>query len=203
VCKPLSPWNRSGWFVRAEIEILKGGFTLKPQNSKKRFALNYLPGGVPKFLDARGNSPHSGSQRDFFQPIELLRCKPVQTREGNSIDWDSVRMDYETKSISDRALAKNVGVSDTALRKRARKGRWVKLMDCAPATEPACKPERNPRPTSLPRPMRLAETGNPSQAARRGAKTRSGAPCKSAPVMSNARWRRRQWCTEGNQKRQL
>jgi hypothetical protein len=127
----------------------------------------------------------------------------VQTREGNSIDWDSVRRDYEQKPISDRALAREAGVSDTALRKRAKKGGWVKLMDCAPAIEPACKPERNPRPTSLPRPMRPAETGNPSQAARCGAKTRSGAPCKSAPVMSNAQWRRRQWCTEGNQKRQL
>lgn len=68
----------------------------------------------------------------------------MQTREGNSIDWDAVRRDYETKPISDRALAKNVGVSDTALRKRAKKGGWVKLIDASPNIEPECKPVRNP-----------------------------------------------------------
>jgi hypothetical protein len=35
-------------------------------------------------------------------------------------------------------------VSDTALRKRAKKGGWVKLVNCSPSVEPPCKPERKP-----------------------------------------------------------
>jgi hypothetical protein len=38
-------------------------------------------------------------------------------------------------------------------------------------------------------PMRLTETGAVSQASRCGARTRSGAPCKSAPVTSRRRCR--------------
>jgi hypothetical protein len=38
-------------------------------------------------------------------------------------------------------------------------------------------------------PMRLTETGAVSQASRCGARTRSGAPCKSAPVTGRRRCR--------------
>jgi hypothetical protein len=75
----------------------------------------------------------------------------VQTKDNNPIDWELVRKDYETKGMSDRALAKEVGVSDTALRKRAKKHGWAKLADCTPEFEPKRKPDPNPHQPRLQR----------------------------------------------------
>jgi hypothetical protein len=48
---------------------------------------------------------------------------------------------------------------------------------------------RNPRPKLMDNPMHRPETETVSQFARCGAKTRSGAPCKSAPVTGRRRCR--------------
>ena len=139
-----------GSFVCTETENRRPlSFLASKTVIKYLISITYL--GVPRSFFGLGSFYRIRAHRETFSSLlNLVRCKPVQTREGNSIDWDSVRMDYETKSISDRALAKNIGVSDTALRKRAKKGGWVKLMDCAPAIEPACKPERNSPPYLAP-----------------------------------------------------
>jgi hypothetical protein len=50
-------------------------------------------------------------------------------------------------------------------------------------------PKAGRRPKLTDNPMRPAEMGQVSQAARCGAKTRSGAPCKSAPVTGRRRCR--------------
>lgn len=65
------------------------------------------------------------------------------TVELNSSSNDPVREEYETKNISDRGLAKKVGISDTALRKRAKKGGWVKFQDDVEIDEPYCNPDRS------------------------------------------------------------
>ncbi len=73
--------------------------------------------------------------------MELVRCNPLEKREGNSIDWVAVRRDYETKPMSDRGLAKHYGTTDTTLRKHAKKGKWVKLGDCTPPYPTQCNPQ--------------------------------------------------------------
>jgi DNA-binding PadR family transcriptional regulator len=86
----------------------------------------------------------------------------VQTVEGNSPPVDLVREEYETKAISDRALAKKVGISDTALRKRARKGGWVKFCDIKPNLQPHPKPEsttRRPNLNGMTKAVTAATTG--------------------------------------------
>jgi hypothetical protein len=68
----------------------------------------------------------------------------VRTREGNSTDWVSIGEVYCTELVSIRALAKNFGVSDTAVRKEAKKRGWTRPDANQPPREPECKPEREP-----------------------------------------------------------
>jgi hypothetical protein len=68
----------------------------------------------------------------------------VQTREGNSPDWVQIGEAYCTKPVSIRALARHHGVSDTAVRKAAKKHGWVKAAANLTPCEPICEPEPKP-----------------------------------------------------------
>lgn len=48
----------------------------------------------------------------------------MRTEQNNSTDWKKVRLDYEAGILSIRKLAERYGVSDTAIRKRAKKEVW-------------------------------------------------------------------------------
>lgn len=50
---------------------------------------------------------------------------PRKGRRPN-VDWDAVRAEYESTSTSLRELASPHGITETAIRKRARKGGWVR-----------------------------------------------------------------------------
>lgn len=73
-----------------------------------------------------------------------VRCEPVRTREGNSTDWIQVGEAYSSETLSIRALAKKFGVSDTAVRKEAKKRGWTRQganqAACEPECEPTCEP---------------------------------------------------------------
>lgn len=67
----------------------------------------------------------------------------MRTREGNSPDWVQVGEAYSTETLSIRALAKKFGVSDTAVRKEAKKRGWVRPEPERLAREPECEPAAN------------------------------------------------------------
>jgi hypothetical protein len=71
----------------------------------------------------------------------------VRTREGNSTDWIQIGDAYCNKPQSIRALAKEFGLSDTAIRKEAKKRGWTRPDANQPPREPECKPEREPNET--------------------------------------------------------
>jgi hypothetical protein len=48
--------------------------------------------------------------------------------ENNSPDWDVAKRRYETEDLSVRGLAKQLGISHTALLKRAKAGGWSKFV---------------------------------------------------------------------------
>lgn len=68
----------------------------------------------------------------------------MRTREGNSTDWVQIGEAYSTETLSIRALAKKFGVSDTAVRKEAKKRGWARpdanQQPCELPREPACEP---------------------------------------------------------------
>jgi hypothetical protein len=68
----------------------------------------------------------------------------VRTREGYSTDWNQIGEVYSTGALSIRALAKKFGVSDTAVRKEAKKRKWLRPDANQPPCEPACELEREP-----------------------------------------------------------
>lgn len=74
----------------------------------------------------------------------LTRCEPVRTREGNSTDWIQIGEAYCSKPLSIRALAKQFGISDTAVRKEAKKRGWAKFTANQPDCELPREPEREP-----------------------------------------------------------
>lgn len=66
----------------------------------------------------------------------------MRTREGNSPDWIQIGEAYCNETLSIRALGKKFGVSDTAIRKEAKKQKWQRPDVAAPAREPECEPSR-------------------------------------------------------------
>ena len=68
----------------------------------------------------------------------------MRTREGNSTDWIQIGDVYSTEPLSIRALAKRYGVSDTAIRKEAKKRGWTRPDANHTACEPECEPVREP-----------------------------------------------------------
>ena len=71
----------------------------------------------------------------------------MRTREGNSTDWIQIGEAYCGETVSIRALAKRFGLSDTAIRKEAKKREWARPDANQPPREPECKPEREPPPS--------------------------------------------------------
>ena len=68
----------------------------------------------------------------------------MRTREGNSTDWIQIGEAYCSKPLSIRALAKQFGLSDTAIRKEAKKRLWVKFAPTVDTYEPAANQGREP-----------------------------------------------------------
>ena len=66
----------------------------------------------------------------------------VRTREGNSTDWIQIGDVYSTEPLSIRALAKRYGVSDTAIRKEAKKRGWTRPDANQAPRELRCEPQR-------------------------------------------------------------
>jgi transposase-like protein len=64
----------------------------------------------------------------------------VRTREENSTDWVLIGDAYCNETVSIRALAKRHGLSDTAIRKEAKKRGWAR----SAANQPQREPERKP-----------------------------------------------------------
>lgn len=71
----------------------------------------------------------------------------MRTREENSTDWVRIGEVYCKELVSIRALAKNFGVSDTAVRKEAKKRGWTRPDANSAPREPDCEPVREPRET--------------------------------------------------------
>lgn len=74
----------------------------------------------------------------------------MRTREGNSTDWVRIGEVYCKELVSIRALAKNFGVSDTAVRKEAKKRGWTRPDANQSPREPECKPSREPEQNGSP-----------------------------------------------------
>ena len=74
----------------------------------------------------------------------MVRCELVRTREGNSPDWVQIGEAFSKETVSIRALAKHHGVSDTAIRKEAKKRGWTRPDANHLPREPECKPAREP-----------------------------------------------------------
>jgi hypothetical protein len=68
----------------------------------------------------------------------------VRTGENNSTDWVQIGQAYSTEALSVRALAKRFGISDTAIRKEAKKRQWTKFAVPTPDCEPQREPDREP-----------------------------------------------------------
>jgi transposase-like protein len=71
----------------------------------------------------------------------------VRTGEEYSTDWIQIGDAYCNETVSIRALAKRHGLSDTAIRKEAKKRGWMRPDANQPPREPECKPEREPTET--------------------------------------------------------
>lgn len=70
----------------------------------------------------------------------------MRTREGFSPDWIQIGEAYCNETLSIRALAKLHGLSDTAIRKEAKKRGWARPDANHAPCEPECKPDREPAP---------------------------------------------------------
>lgn len=81
----------------------------------------------------------------------------MQTRANNSRDWDSIRAAYEAGTQSIRGVARAAGVSDTALRKRARKDGWAQPAHLKFAAQWSGGRRADPTPPPGDRPSRLSE----------------------------------------------
>lgn len=55
-----------------------------------------------------------------------MQTTEPQTGPARKPDWPMIRVAYESGAISDRALAREHGLSDTAIRKRAKAEKWQK-----------------------------------------------------------------------------
>jgi hypothetical protein len=64
----------------------------------------------------------------------------VSTIEKHSPNWEEGRRKFEQEPCSFRSLGSILGVSQTAVAKRARKEGWIRYQ----ADDPSCKPTRKP-----------------------------------------------------------
>ena len=70
----------------------------------------------------------------------------MRTREENSTDWIQIGEAYRTTDRKIREIARAHGISDTAIRKEAKKRKWSRPdaedLRCEPPREPECEPEQ-------------------------------------------------------------
>jgi predicted transcriptional regulator len=70
----------------------------------------------------------------------------VRTREENSTDWIQIGDAFRNTRKPIREIARDNGISDTAIRKEAKKRKWsrpdVEDLRCEPSREPDCEPEQ-------------------------------------------------------------
>lgn len=64
--------------------------------------------------------------------------------ENPSPDWEKIRAAYCDFNISGRKLAKEFGLTEGAIRKRAKKENWQRLGDVAVRIAPECVPDQAP-----------------------------------------------------------
>jgi transposase len=92
----------------------------------------------------------------------------VRTVEGNSPDWIQIGEVYRSETLSIRALAKRFGLSDTAIRKAAKKNGWTREAANQQPCEPAREPERElPQTRFAPR-RRVTESASVKDLTARG-----------------------------------
>lgn len=99
----------------------------------------------------RARQPHGVSRRDFFhvgssQP--RTECEPM-TKRDKPIDWPGIEADFRAGTMSVREIGRWYGVTDAAIRKKAKQQGWVReqqpghierepvVRATAPAKEPA------------------------------------------------------------------
>jgi len=68
----------------------------------------------------------------------------VRTLENSFYDWKRIRSDYCESNKSNRKIARDFGLSESAIRKRAKAEGWVKLGDVPVRVKPECAPEEEP-----------------------------------------------------------
>ena len=68
----------------------------------------------------------------------------MRTREENSPDWIQIGEAFRETLLSIRDISRQHGVSDTAVRKRAKKEGWTRPDGAQTAREPRREPEREP-----------------------------------------------------------
>lgn len=73
------------------------------------------------------------------------------TSSSQPIDWEAIRRDYMTGSMSVRELARWYGISDTAIRKRAKAESWERPIPSASSRREPANPE--PRTTVVLTPL--------------------------------------------------
>lgn len=64
--------------------------------------------------------------------------------ENPSPDWEKIKAGFCDFGISGRQLAKEYGISEGAIRKRAKKENWTKLGDVPVRVSPRCVPDAEP-----------------------------------------------------------
>lgn len=64
--------------------------------------------------------------------------------ENPSPDWEKIKAAYCDFNISGRQLAKEHGITEGAVRKRAKKEKWVRLSDIPVRIAPQCVPDDEP-----------------------------------------------------------
>jgi hypothetical protein len=68
----------------------------------------------------------------------------VQTRENHSTDWIKIGDEFQKTLKSIRGIARDNGVSDTAVRKEAKRRGWVRPSEGSEGREPQREPECEP-----------------------------------------------------------
>lgn len=130
-----------------------------PRDRRQGVGLNLYEG--------RGCQPLGSSRAEFFPTRESQGANLVRTREGNSPDWIQIGEAFKKNDKSIRAIAKENGISDAAVRKEAKKRMWVRGAVDAPKCEPNCEPEIEARDSTL-APVVQAANAKPTELVKRG-----------------------------------
>jgi hypothetical protein len=92
----------------------------------------------------------------------------VRTREGNSPDWIQIGEAFRNTAKPIREIAREHGISDAAIRKKAKGQGWSRDAANQPRCEPACEPQREQFQVPLERPARPASSPTVADLTARG-----------------------------------